>query len=73
MKLYRYSVNEKYFSIKYLMRGISVYKKWYDQNKVGLESHFNVYRVRRRPAYSSVTLFLILAKQGDAAPSDFQK
>ena len=27
MKLYRYNVNEKCFSINYLMRGISVYKK----------------------------------------------
>ena len=44
---------------------------YYDQNKVGLESHSNVYRVRRRPAYSSVTSFLILAKQGAAAPMDY--
>ena len=28
MKLYRYNVNEKSFPINYLMRGISVYKKW---------------------------------------------
>ena len=41
-----------------------------DQNKVGLKSHTDVYRVRRRPAYSSVTSFLILAKQGAAALFD---
>ena len=35
-----------------------------------LESHFNVYRVRRCLAYSSVTSFLILAKQGAATPFD---
>ena len=28
MKLYRYNINEKCFPIKYLMRGISVYKQW---------------------------------------------
>ena len=38
--------------------------------KVGLKSHSDVYRVRRRPAYSLVTPFLILAKQGAAAPFD---
>ena len=73
MKLYRYNVNEKCFPIKYLMYGICVYKKLYgkyDENKVGLESLSDVYRVRRRPAYSSVTSFLILAKQGAAAPFD---
>ena len=42
----------------------------YDQNKVMLESHSNEYRVRRRPAYSFVTSFLILAKQGAATPFD---
>ena len=42
----------------------------YEQKKVGLKSHSDVYRVRRRPAYSSVTPFLILAKQGAAAPLD---
>ena len=38
--------------------------------KVGLKSRSDIYRVRRRPAYSSVTPFLILAKQGAAAPLD---
>ena len=45
----------------------------YEQKKVGLESHSDVYRVRRRPAYSSVTPFLILAKQGAAAPLDIKR
>ena len=45
----------------------------YDQNKEGSESHSNVYRVRQRPAYSSVTSFLILAKQGAAAPFDLHR